>query len=140
MTDTATPPVSGPTALYDEHPSMFRNHPIWFSISVLLIALFGLGVLILVIWYITAKGTRLTVTQDEMTLEVGIFNKSHKDIRIDRIRSVRIDQTFFQRMLNTGTITAYTTGDVPEISVSGMPNPEIVRNIVRTHTHSRDPR
>lgn len=124
-------------ALYDEHPAMFKNHPFWFTISVLLIAAFGLGVVILLIWYVWCRGTRLIVTPEEITFETGILNKSRIDLRTDRVRTVRIDQTLFQRMFGTGMITVFTAGDVPEFSINGMPDPERVRDLVRAHARGQ---
>ena len=49
--------------LYESHPSMFRNQPVWFVISVLL-CLVGVGLVIFAIWFIKCKGTTLTVTED----------------------------------------------------------------------------
>ena len=38
-------------ALYDEHPAMFKNHPFWFTISVLLIAAFHVSGVLVVATY-----------------------------------------------------------------------------------------
>ena len=36
--------------IYEAHPAMFRAHPFWFILFVLLIAAFGIGLLILLYW------------------------------------------------------------------------------------------
>ena len=33
------------TVIYEAHPAMFRAHPFWFILCVLLIAAFGIGIL-----------------------------------------------------------------------------------------------
>ena len=43
--------------IYEAHPAMFRAHPFWFILFVLLIAAFGIGLLILLYWYITTRAT-----------------------------------------------------------------------------------
>ena len=50
------------TVIYEAHPAMFRAHPFWFILCVLLIAAFGIGILILLYWYIKTRATALTVT------------------------------------------------------------------------------
>lgn len=59
--------------LYEAHPSMFRNHPIYFVLCVLLIAAFGLGLILLLIWWVQSLGTTLTVTNEQTTLRKGIL-------------------------------------------------------------------
>ena len=39
------------------------------------------------------------------------------------IRSVKVNQSFFQRIFGVGDLEIYSSGDEPEIVVSGMPNP-----------------
>lgn len=123
---------------YDEHPSMFRNNPLLFTVSVALIAAFGLGLFVLFAWYLWCKGTRLIVSETEITFETGLLNKSRIDMSTDRVRTVRVDQTIFQRMFGTGMITVYTAGDNPEFSVNGMPDPMKVRDIIRAVKPQKD--
>ena len=59
------------TVIYEAHPAMFRAHPFWFILSVLLIAAFGIGILILLYWYIQTRATALTVTDQEIMYEQG---------------------------------------------------------------------
>ena len=54
------------TLIYEAHPAMFRAHPFWFLFCVVLIAAFGLGLLLLLYWYIKNKATSLTVTENEL--------------------------------------------------------------------------
>ena len=52
------------TLIYEAHPAMFRAHPCWFLFCVVLIAAFGLGLLLLLYWYIKNKATSLMVTEN----------------------------------------------------------------------------
>jgi hypothetical protein len=68
------------TIIYEAHPAMFRAHPFWFVLcvlliavvgigmimlretaltSILLIAAFGFGIVILLYWYIKTRATAL---------------------------------------------------------------------------------
>ena len=54
------------TELYAEHPVMFKNNPIGFIVSILLVPVFGIGLLILLAWYLQNKSSKLTVTDNEI--------------------------------------------------------------------------
>lgn len=128
--DIATRPGAGAAVLYDENPPMFRNQPLGFVLAVVLIAAFGLGILILLVWYVKAKSRRLRVTQNELLYEIGLLSKSRNELRLSTIRSVRVDQSLWQRMFGTGKVSVFTAGDAPEVVADGMPNPHRLREIL----------
>ena len=43
---------------YSANPVMFRNKPIGFILAILLIAAFGLGIVILLWWFLQCKSTK----------------------------------------------------------------------------------
>ena len=116
--------------LYQSNPPMFRNNPVWFVISILLIPVFGIGIIILIAWYISTKAQTLTVTSEDLLYERGILSKSRSELRLSSIRSVRVHQSLFQRMFGTGDIEIFTAGDTPEVTATGMPDPNRVRELV----------
>ncbi|WP_018873635.1 PH domain-containing protein [Thioalkalivibrio sp. ALJ16] len=115
----------------DARPAMFRNHPFGFLLSLLLIPAFGLGILILLWWYLQTRSMRLRIDADQVHLERGLLSKSHVDLDIAQIRTVKVDQSFFDRIFRVGRIAVYTTGDNPEFRVAGIPDPNRVREYVR---------
>ncbi len=117
------------TVAYKASPPMFRNHPLGFVISILLIAAFGLGILILLWWFIKARSEVLTITDTELRYEVGILNKAHSEVQLSSVRSVRVNQTLGQRIFGTGDVEVFTAGDRPEITAKGMPDPGRVREL-----------
>jgi len=142
---------------YDSHPAMFRNHPLGYLFVLLLIivpvvllllfrdqiagmgdfppalllAATGLGILIMLYWYLKTRATRLRITGDEVHLEEGLLSKRHVDLHVNQIRAVRVYQSFSDRVFRVGQIEVYTTGDQPELVVGGMPSPHHVRDHVR---------
>lgn len=117
--------------LYSEHPAMFRNNPLLFMLAILLIPAFGLGIIILLWWYLKCKALRLEVTDSEILLEQGLLSKSRSEIGFSSVRTVRVNQSFFNRMFGTGTIELYTAGDQPEIVAKGMPEPNRIRDLIK---------
>ena len=93
--------------LYEENPSMFKNQPITFIVFVILIAA-GVGIIFLLIWYLKTKATKLTVTNSMITLERGLFSKEHSELYTDTIRTVKVKQSFFNRIFGVGSLEFYT--------------------------------
>ena len=116
--------------LYEEHPSLIRSHPLGTVIAILLIPV-GIGILILLYWYLTMKADRLTIREDEVAWTHGLLSKQYVEINMSSIRTTNVKQTLLQRMLNAGKVEIYTAGDVPELSVNGMPNPDRIRELIK---------
>jgi uncharacterized membrane protein YdbT with pleckstrin-like domain len=116
--------------VYEAHPAMFRAHPFWFILCVLLIAAFGIGLLILLYWYIVTRATALTVTDHEIMYERGILSKDRTAVSLRHIRSVRVTQRFINRILGVGTVEISTAGDEPEFMIKDMPDPHEIREAI----------
>lgn len=110
---------------------MFADEPGLFILAVLLIPL-GVGIVWLVIWFIRIRCTLITVTDERVLLSRGIFAKERAEIELHSIRTVRIDQTFVDRIFNCGILKIYTAGDEPELQQKGLPDPERLRAALRT--------
>jgi uncharacterized membrane protein YdbT with pleckstrin-like domain len=118
------------TEIYKAHPAMFRAHPFWFILFVLLIAAFGIGLLILLYWYIKTRATALTVTDHELLYEKGILSKERLAVSLRHVRSVQVNQGSINRILGVGTIEIKTAGDEPEFTVDDLPDPHEVREAI----------
>jgi len=119
--------------LYDAHPVMFKNNPLGFILALLLVLAFGLGLIIFLIWYLKNKSSRLVVTAEDVLFEKGLLSKERVELTIRSIRTVKVKQSFWNRVFGTGTIELYTAGDAAEIIVRGIPDPNRVRDIIKTH-------
>ena len=113
--------------IYQAHPAMFRAHPFLFILAVLSIAVFGLGILILLYWYIKTRMTTLTVTEHDITYEQGILSKDRTSVSLRHVRAVRVTQGFINRIFGVGTIEISTAGYEPEFTVQDMPDPHEIR-------------
>lgn len=129
---------TGDLVLYDSNPSMWRQAPFTFSLFVLLIPVFGLGIILLAIWWVQTLGTELSITENTISLRKGILSKRVNQIRVADVREVYIEQTWFQRIMNAGRIeiSSAATSTEADIVVSGMPDPEKVRLIINQHRKS----
>jgi hypothetical protein len=122
---------SGRQTLYKSYPRMFRAHPGRFMLYVLLAPALGYGLFLLVRWWLQNYSQRLKITERLVIYEVGIFDVTDTEIRISDIRTVRIERTFMERLLGTGTIMISSAGaDGYEIDLKGMPSPRKVRELI----------
>lgn len=116
--------------LYEEHPSLIRTHPLGTVIAILLIPV-GIGILILLYWYLTMKADKLTIKEDEVVWTHGLLSKQYVEINMSSIRTTKVKQSLLQRILNAGKLEIYTAGDEPELVVNGMPNPDKIREVIK---------
>jgi uncharacterized membrane protein YdbT with pleckstrin-like domain len=116
--------------VYEAHPAMFRAHPFWFILCVLLIAAFGIGIILLLYWYIKTRATALTVTDQELMYERGILSKDRTSVSLKHIRSVNIAQGFVNRVMGVGTVQVSTAGDLPEFTIADMPDPYVIQEAI----------
>lgn len=124
--------------LYSEHPVMFRNNPFGFIISLLLVPVFGIGLLIFLAWFLKNKGTKLSVTERDILFEKGLLSKERAEISISSVRTVRVKQSLFNRIFGVGSIEIYTAGDDAEIFASGLPDPNKIREIIKAQQNGED--
>ncbi|BAV65392.1 PH domain-containing protein [Sphingobium cloacae] len=113
------------TWLYDEHPAMFRAHPFLF----LLLLISVVGILAIGAWWVMCKGERLALSEREVLMERGLLAKQRTEIALTSIRSVRITQSFGQRLFDVGNVELFSAGDVAEIAIKSMPRPGRIRAI-----------
>lgn len=119
--------------LYEASPSMFRNHPIWFLLCVLLCFLI-VGIVMMIVWYLECRATRLTVTNLRSTLHEGILSRSVSEVWHRDVRNVQLRQSFLQRMFGVGRISISSSGQSGiEIDVRGLIDPDGIKKIIDQH-------
>ncbi len=117
-------------ALYSEHPVMFKNNPLGFIVALLLIPV-GVGIIILLVWHLRNKSSKLSVFENDILFEKGLLSKERSEISITSVRTIKVKQSFFNRIFGVGTVEIYTAGDEPEIFASGLPEPNRVRELIK---------
>lgn len=123
--------------LYSEHPVMFKNHPIGFVVCLLLIPVFGMGLLILLWWHLQNKSSKLTVQDNDILYETGLLSKVRSEVNISGVRTIKVKQSFFNRVFGVGTVEIYTAGDSPEIVAHGLPDPNKIRELIKAQQNGR---
>ena len=113
-------------AVYDRRPVMFGDRPLLFVLLIVLSPVI-VGALFLLAWYLATRSNRLTIEGGRVRHRQGLLSKRVKEVAIGKVRAVEVDQTFLQRMTDVGRVQLFTTGDEPEIVLSGLPRPYDVK-------------
>ena len=144
--------------LFSENPKMAMNRPFVFTLIIILniagivaairldqqsVQIIGLVVWLgtviwLLIWYLKTKSTKVSVTNNDILVERGLLRKNRKELAIDKVRTVEVDQGFVDRIFGVGLVKVFTAGDLPEIVVKGLPDPNRIRELVKQNQHKSE--
>ena len=146
----------------DLHPDeeiLFEGHPSWRSVllfyvgGIALVAVAAaiaglvsgaaLGVaaavvvlaLVILVGLVKRKATRYVITSERLHIRHGILSKKTQETRVQRVQNVNTEQSFFQRIMQVGTVDFDTAGtDDSEFRFVGVANPE---DVVRAVDHAQ---
>ena len=100
--------VDGERVIHRARRSMWSRTGL-IVLGVLLLPL-GIGV-ILIFWaWLSCKATELAITNKRIIAKSGIVRRATMEMRLDKIESITVEQGFWGRMLNFGSITIAGTG------------------------------
>ena len=83
---------------------------------------------------IARRCTQYRITDQLITYEAGVFDRTTKEIPVSHVREVQLRQGLLARMMNVGTLAFSTSasGDT-EVVFVGVRDPHAVRDIVREY-------
>jgi len=117
---------------------MFRNSPVAFILALLLAPL-GIGLVILLFWWLKCLATSWTITSRRTVSRHGLLSKFTTELRHVDIRAIHVEQGFFQRLMGTGTIRlSSSSSDDYEIEMRGVAKPEEVAELLRGLQENRN--
>jgi hypothetical protein len=99
-------------------------------------ALVVIGLFNLLRWWLGSLVDKLEIHPREVVWNHGLLNKSYTEINMASIRTVRVNQSLFQRIVGAGDLIIFTTGDIPELAVKGLPRPREIRDLIKSQTAS----
>jgi uncharacterized membrane protein YdbT with pleckstrin-like domain/endogenous inhibitor of DNA gyrase (YacG/DUF329 family) len=84
-----------------------------------------------IIAYFRRASTVLRIYPDRVTVERGLLSKCCRDLNPRDIRSIDIDQSFFQRLVGVGDLTLSTAATVEASEeLTSIPDPKSVRDLI----------
>ena len=96
------------------------------AIGIILLPLFGLGLIFLVMAYIKYKTTELAITSKRVIAKFGFIRRRTVEININKVESVQVDQGILGRIFNYGTLVISGAGD-PQAPIPGISEPMAFR-------------
>jgi uncharacterized membrane protein YdbT with pleckstrin-like domain len=88
-------------------------------------------VLPLLRWWLSTLSDQLEIRRNEIIWTHGLLNKNYTETNMASVRTVRVTQTLFQRLVGAGDLVIYTTGDDPELAIRGLPRPNEIREHIK---------
>ena len=121
--------------LLELNPAMFRNNPVGFILSALLIPV-AVGLVILGVWWLKTKAATLTISNKRAVQRTGLIAKQTTEVLHRDVRNIEIRQSVFQRLFGVGSIGIASAGQAGiEIQFTGVRDPDGVKALI---DHYRD--
>ena len=112
-------------------PSYIRRNII---LHIILSLITGFTWLIIAIpyWFLVKQNTKLIITNTEVEYKKGILSKSTREISLQDIRSIKVNQGILGRILDIGDIEISSASGIDDqIKVRGISNPNHIRDMLR---------
>ena len=87
-----------------------KLHWIIYLFGFILLFAYGIGIIFLILEFLTRKTSEFAVTNKRVVLKTGIISRKALDVQLDKIEGIVVDQGILGRMLNYGTIIVRGTG------------------------------
>lgn len=99
----------------------FPTHPEW---SVWGFVLPGVWLLATLIRHIQRRLVKITILDDRLRYEAGLFSKTTRSIELVKVQDVRVDQTLWQRIFGIGDLSLETAGGTSRIELDSIDRPQ----------------
>ena len=101
--------INGEQLIYQARLSIWSQAAL-VLVGIVLLPVFGVGLLLLLWAWIVCRTTELAITNKRIISKSGLIRRSIMELRLDKIESIKVDQSIWGRMLNFGSITIAGTG------------------------------
>ena len=98
----------------------------WIAIAVLVLV----AVPLVVVPYLRWRTTHYVITSHRVMVRKGILSKSGKDITLSKITDVSFRQTFFDRIIRSGTLSIESAGDSADELLRNIPRSDEIQQLI----------
>lgn len=119
--------VKGEKIQYEGKTSLWSLSP-RIIIGLILLPIFGLGLLFLIPAAITYFTTELAITNKRVIAKFGLIRRDTIEMNITKIESIQIEQGVLGRIFNYGSIVIAGAGD-PKAPILGISDPLKFRKV-----------
>jgi len=92
------------------------------ALGLLLLPVFGLGLVFLIMAWVRYKTTELAITTRRVIVKHGFIRRRTVEINIQKVESIQVDQEVLGRMFNFGTLVIAGAGE-PQAPITGISSP-----------------
>ena len=105
--------------IHTGHTSLWALSPYIIG-GLLLLPLFGVGLVVWLVGYIRYKTTELAITTKRVIVKVGFIRRQTVEITLTKVESIQVDQGLWGRIFNFGSlvITGSGTSQAPIHAIS----------------------
>ena len=94
------------------------------------LAVLVLAVVFLLIRYVKWTTTNFVVTTERLIHREGVVAKKGIEIPLDRVQTIRFNQTIFERMLGAGDLLIESAGETGQNQFTDIRKPNVVQNVI----------
>ncbi len=91
-------------------------------LGLILLPVYGLGLLFWVAAFIQYKSTELAITNKKIIAKFGFIRRNTIELLLPKVESIQVNQSILGRMLNYGSVVASGAGN-PQAPVPGIDDP-----------------
>ena len=95
-------------------------------LGLLTLVAFGLGLIFLIWAWINVRSTEIAITNRRVIAKFGFVRRSTVEINLEKVEALRVEQGFWGRILNFGTIFVTGTGSSVE-PIKNIADPLVFR-------------
>jgi len=100
------------------------------AVTFALLALLAAAVVFLLARYLRWTTTNFVVTNERLIHREGIFAKKGIEIPLDRVQTIRFNQSIFERMLGAGDLLIESAGETGQNTFTDIRRPNMVQQVV----------
>jgi uncharacterized membrane protein YdbT with pleckstrin-like domain len=89
--------------------------------------------------HIQRRLVTLTILEDRLRYEAGLFSKTTRTLELAKVQDVRVDQRIGQRMLNIGDLSLETAGGASRIVIQSIDRPQEAADHILELSRARHP-
>ena len=98
----------------------------------LVLALVVVSLLWLLVRYVKWRTTHFVLTTDRLIHRSGVLSKQGREIPLERINDLTVNQSLFERMIRAGDVLIESGGERGQSLLGDLPNPFGVQNAIYT--------
>ena len=99
-------------------------------IPLVLLAVLAAAVVFLLVRYVKWTTTNFVVTNERLIHREGVIAKNGIEIPLDRVQTIRFNQSIFERMIGAGDLLIESAGETGQNKFTDIRKPSVVQNVI----------